>query len=106
MSGTTSRASAGTSTTFFHRKPHHRLDIDTLIDRIASHFLGRCIDFSLHLFGHYLLHRLHPARSFLPRHFFLPTSRLMAPKYLTGDATAINDFLDKFDVRDFLFLSL
>lgn len=30
----------------------------------------------------------------------------MAPKYLTGDATAINDFLDKFDVRDFLFLSL
>lgn len=23
----------------------------------------------------------------------------MAPKYLTGDATAINEFLDKFDVR-------
>lgn len=39
------RASAGTSTTFFHHKPHHRLDIDTLIDRIANHFLGCCIDF-------------------------------------------------------------
>lgn len=26
----------------------------------------------------------------------------MAPKYLTGDATAINEFLDKFDVRYFL----
>lgn len=25
-----------------------------------------------------------------------------APKYLTGDANAINEFLDKFDVRHFL----
>lgn len=29
-----------------------------------------------------------------------------APKYLTGDPTAVNEFLDKFDVRHFQTMSL